>query len=75
MRNIDYIDGDAHLFTELKMIFFFYIFVKINFRVIHRVGPPFGKGLSLNVRNIVLFAFELTLLAMFIAILFMDKIT
>ena len=75
MRNINYIDGDAHLFAELKMIFFFYIFVKTNFRVIHRVGPPFGKGLSLNVRNIVLFTFELTLLATFIAILFMDKIT
>ena len=75
VRNLDYIDGDAHLFSELKMIFFFFIFVKINFRFIHRVGPPFGKGICLNIRHIIILTLEFILLSVFVGILFLDKIT
>ena len=74
-RKLDYIDGDAHLFVEMKMIFFFFIFVKVNFRFLHRVGPPFGKGICLNTKHIIILFCEFLLAVLFIGFLFLDNIT
>ena len=74
VRNIDYVDGDAHLFIEMKMIFFLFVFTKINFRFLHRVGPPFGQGICFNLRHIIIISFELFFAALFIVIFFLDNI-
>ena len=75
ITKIDYVDGDAHMFVEKKMIFFFFIYTKAYFRFIHRVGFPFGKGICFNTRHIMILIFEFIIVIFFIGIFFLDNIT